>query len=62
MRVKHIGFRVRGFYHLASLGLIYDRMSTTTKQKLDVLLFGDKHGLTATIDHASVSRATLYAW
>ena len=36
--------------------------STTTKQKLDALLFRDKHGLTATIDYASVSRATLQAW
>ena len=37
-------------------------MSTSAQQKRHALVFWENHGLKATIDHANVSRSTLYAW
>ena len=62
MQIKHIGFRVRGFYTVASFALKEHHMSTSAQQKRHALVFWENHGLKATIDHANVSRSTLYAW
>jgi len=62
MQTGNIGFRVPGLYHVASLALKEARMSTTAEHRRGVLAFWEKHGLQAAIDHAEVSRATLYAW
>lgn len=37
-------------------------MSATAGHRRSVLAFWEKRGLQAAIDHAEVSRATLYAW
>ena len=56
MRMKHIGFRVRGFYRIASLSDRWEAsMGTNAQQKLDALTFWDNHGLNATRDAVKVS-------
>lgn len=62
MQIKHIGFRVRGFYNVASFALKEHHMSHTAREKRDALIFWEKHGLNATRDYTGVSRSTLYAW
>ena len=60
MRMKHIGFRVRGYYRIASLSDRWEAsMGTNAQQKLDALTFGNNHGLNATRDAVKVSRSTL---
>ena len=60
MLMQHIGFRVRGFYKIASLSNKQEAMmSTNAQQKLDALRFWNKHGLNATSDAYKVSRSTL---
>ncbi len=62
MQIKHIGFRVRGFYTVASFATKEHHMSVAAQQKRHALIFWENHGLKATMDHANVSRSTLYAW
>lgn len=63
MLMQHIGFRVRGFYKIASLSNQQEAMmSTNAQQELDALGFWNKHGLNATSDAYKVSRSTLYRW
>ncbi len=62
MQIKHIGFRVRGLYTVASFALKEHHMSTSAQQKRHALVFWENHGLKATMDYANVSRSTLYAW
>ncbi len=56
MLIRHIGFRVRGFYTAASLSIKDERMSHSAREKHDTLIFREKHGLNATLDYAGVSR------
>ncbi len=45
MLVQHIGFRLRGFYKIASLSAEWEAMvETTAQQELEALTFRDKHG------------------
>ncbi len=62
MLIRHIGFRVRGFYTAASLSIKEERMSHSARQKHEALIFREKHGLNATLDYAGVSHSILYAW
>ena len=63
MQFRHIGHRIRGFYNIASYSLKMEAiMSTTAQQKLDALVFWDKHGLEATQDAFRVSRSALFGW
>ena len=62
MQVQHIGYRIRGFTWLASLGYRWDITPKDAQQRLKILQFWKKHGLAATIDAFEVSRRTLYRW
>ncbi len=48
MLIQHIGFRVRGFYHVASFAMKEAHMSATARQKHRALAFWKNHGLNAT--------------
>ena len=63
MQYQHLGYRIKGFYKIASLAnKLAAIMATDAQQKLNALEFWDKHGLIAALDFAKVSRATLYRW
>ena len=61
MQYQHLGYRIQGFYKIASFAnKMKAMMATNAKQKLEALEFLEKHGLIAALDFAEVSRATLY--
>jgi len=62
MKVKHIGYRVRGFYQLAALGQLWESIPEAAQRRLRILKFWEKHGLEATRDAFGVSRRTLFRW
>ncbi len=62
MRIKWIGYRVKGFLRVADRGLYWDMICESAEQRLKVLHFWDRHGLTATQEAFGVSRRTLFAW
>ncbi len=45
MLIRHIGFRVRGFYTAASLSVKEERMGHSARQKHEALIVREKHGL-----------------
>lgn len=54
---------IRGFLKAYERGLRYQYMITEkAKQKLNILLFWEKHGLQAALDAFAVKRRTLFLW
>ena len=62
MRVRHIGYRIQGFYRVAALGHLWAMTPKDAQRRLEILRFFDMHGLAATCDAFGVSRRTLYRW
>ena len=62
MQVQHMGYRIRGFYRVASLGHLGQMTPQDAQERLKILRFFDSHGLAATQDAFGVSRRTLYRW
>ena len=63
MKYQHLGYRIKGFYKIASFSnKLEAMMATDDTQKLNALEFWDKYGLIATKDFHEVSRSTLYRW
>ena len=62
MQIQRIGYGIRGFYRVAALGHLWEMTPKDALNRLKILIFFDKHGLTATLDAFDVSRRTLYRW
>ena len=61
MQIHPIGYRIKGFYHVANMGHRWD-LNPHAQQRIDILRFWEVHGTTATGDAFAVSRRTLYRW
>jgi len=61
MLTQHIDYRVRGLYNLASSTLKEAGMSAAARPKREALIFREKSGLEATLEHAGISRSGRYA-
>ncbi len=48
MQVQRIGYKVRGFYRVARLGMKWGMIATDTEKRLKILRFWEEHGLKAT--------------
>jgi transposase InsO family protein len=57
-----MGYRIRGFYRVASLGHLGQMTPQDAQERVRILKFFDSHGLAATQDAFGVSRRTLYRW
>lgn len=54
MQFQHIGYRLKGFYKMASFSNKLEAiMGTKAQQKLEALEFWGKHGINATGDDAT---------
>ncbi len=62
MRIKHIGYRLPGFYKVAAYAYKFENMSNTATFKFNTILFADDHGIAAAAAHAQVSKRTVYRW
>ena len=62
MQLQRIGYRVRGLYRIAGLGLKWGMIAPNTGKRLKILKFWQDHGLAATMAAFEVSRRTLFAW
>jgi transposase InsO family protein len=57
-----MGYRVKGFYRIAKLGLIEAGMDEEVRKRLKILAHWQEFGLKSTIHAFGVGRSTLYAW
>ena len=55
MRVQHVGYRLKGFYRLASDALRWGMLGHDAHQRLAILRFWQRHGATATREAFKVS-------
>ena len=62
MQIQFMGYRVKGFYRIAKLGLIEAGMDEKVRKRLKILAHWQEFGLKSTIHAFGVSRSTLYAW
>ena len=63
MQIKRLFYGVRGSFHLYEDAVRWAYMLTEkAKHKAKVLVFWEKHGLSATIDAYSIKRSTLFLW
>jgi Helix-turn-helix domain len=62
MQVQRIGYRVRGLYRVAGLGVKWGMIAPDTEKRLKILRFWEEHGLKATRAAFEVSRRTLFEW
>ena len=62
MQVRRIGYRVKGLYRVARLGMKWGMIAPNTEKRLKILRFWEEHGLKATIAAFEVSRRTLFDW
>ena len=62
MQVRRIGYRVKGLYRVARLGMKWGIIAPNTEKRLKILRFWEEHGLKATIAAFEVSRRTLFDW
>jgi transposase len=63
MQVFRLGYGIRGFERLAAYAVRWSRMiATTAKDRMRILAFWEKHGLSATQEAFGVSRSTLFRW
>ena len=61
MQYQHLGYRIKGFYKIASFANKMEAMmGIDAKQKFEALEFWHKYGLITALDFSKVSRATLY--
>lgn len=56
------GFHGGGFVRLYRYALKYGTMSHTAQQRVRILAFWERHGLSATMEAFDVKRRTLFAW
>ena len=49
MQVRRIGYRVKGLYRVAGLGMKWGIIAPNTEKRLKILRFWEEHGLKATI-------------
>jgi transposase InsO family protein len=62
MRLRYVGYKIRGFYGLADYALRWGMIAKSAQRRLEILGFWQRHGLTATQEAFGVSRRTLFAW
>lgn len=62
MRIRWIGYRIKGFRAVADQALYWDMICSSAEQRLKVLQFWERHGLVATQEAFGVSRRTLFVW
>lgn len=62
MQVQRIGYRVRGLYQAAGLGLKWGMIAPDAEKRLKILSFWNTHGLAAAMAAFEVSRRTLFEW
>lgn len=62
MQVQRIGYGLKGFYRLAALGQKWEMTPKDAQERLRILQFWERHGLSATQEAFGVSRRTLYRW
>jgi hypothetical protein len=56
-----MGYRVKGFYRIAKLGLMEASMDEEVRKRLKILAHWQEFGLKSTIHAFGVGRSTLYA-
>ena len=62
MQVRRIGYRVKGLYRVARLGMKWGMIAPNTEKRLKILRIWEEHGLKATRAAFEVSRRTLFDW
>jgi transposase InsO family protein len=62
VQIRAIGYRVKGFLAVADRALYWDMICKSAEERLKVLQFWERHGLSATQEAFGVSRRTLFAW
>ncbi len=62
MRVQYIGYRVKGFYRAAKLGMVCAMTTQIAGDRRDILDFVAKHGRAAACDAFKISERTLRRW
>lgn len=62
MQIRHIGYGIKGFRRVAKLCYLSDMMTKEAKERVKILDFFDKYGLSATKEAFGVSERTLYRW
>ena len=62
MQVHWIGWKISGFYRLASYGLRWAMDETQAQRRYRILNVWQKHGLEATLEAFHLSRRTLFNW
>jgi len=62
VQIKWIGYGIEGFKRVADRALYWDMICSSAEQRLKVLQFWERHGLSATQEAFGVSRRTLFAW
>ena len=62
MRLRYVGYKVRGFYRLADYALRWGMIAKSAQRRLEILGFWQRHGLAATQEAFGISRRTLFAW
>ncbi|GLW59756.1 hypothetical protein Hthe01_01050 [Hydrogenophilus thermoluteolus] len=60
MQVQRIGYGFKGFYRLAALGQKWEMTPKDAQERLRILQFWERHGLSATQEAFGVSRRKLY--
>lgn len=62
MRLRYVGYKIRGFYRLADYALRWGMIAKSAQRRLEILGFWQRHGLAATQEAFGVSRRTLFGW
>jgi hypothetical protein len=60
VQVKRIGYRVKGFLAVADRGLYWDMICKSAEQRLNMLLFWERHGLRAA--HPNLGKEKLFGF
>ena len=62
MQYHYAGYGIKGFYRVGAYAITSAMNNDIATQRLNILMFWDRHGLAAAMEHSGKSRRTLYAW
>lgn len=62
MKIIRINYKVKGFTSAYNSALRYSMTTKEAEHKMKVLIFLDKHGMSATIDAFNHGRSTILLW
>ena len=62
MQIHRVGYRIKGLYRVAALGILWGMTTQNAQQRLKILAFLNNHGIAATCDAFEISARTLHRW